>query len=163
MMKKLFPTPLLSLFLLVVWVLLFNSIESGVLVLGALFAWFIPFIFRSAWPGFISIKRPDLAIVYFFILLNDIVVANFKVAAMIIGQPRSMRPALFVFPLNMSEELPVTILASTITLTPGTVSCEITRGRKGILIHSFSEENPEELIKTIRNRYERRLKEIFQC
>ncbi|WP_411161969.1 Na+/H+ antiporter subunit E [Idiomarina sp. HP20-50] len=162
-MKTLFPTPLLSLFLLIVWVLLFNSIAPGVIVLGALFAWFIPFLFRSAWPSFIRIKRPDLALVYFFILINDIVVANFKVAAMIIGKPRSMRPALFVFPLNMTAELPVTILASTITLTPGTVSCEITRGRKGILIHSFSEENPEELIKTIRNRYERRLKEIFQC
>ena len=59
--------------------------------------------------------------------------------------------------------LPVTILASTITLTPGTVSCEITRGRRGILIHAFSDETPEETINVIRQRYERRLKEIFQC
>lgn len=66
---------------------------------------------------------------------------------MILGKPRSIKPALFVFPLDMKEELPVTLLASTITLTPGTVSCEITRGRKGILIHAFSEESPEEVIK----------------
>lgn len=162
-MKRIFPTPLLSLFLLVVWVLLFNSIAPGVVILGALFAWFIPFLFRSAWPNFAKVKRPDLAVVYFFILLHDIIVANFKIAFMIIGKPRSIKPALFVFPLDMKEELPVTILASTITLTPGTVSCEITRGRKGILIHAFSEENPEDVIKTIRSRYERRLKEIFQC
>ncbi|NWO03624.1 MAG: Na+/H+ antiporter subunit E [Idiomarinaceae bacterium] len=162
-MKKLFPTPLLSFFLLTLWVLLFNSVSPGVVILGALFSWFIPFLFRDAWPNFAKVKRPDLAVVYFFILLNDIVVANFKVAGMILGKPRSIKPALFVFPLDMKEELPVTLLASTITLTPGTVSCEITRGRKGILIHAFSEESPEEVIKTIRNRYERRLKEIFQC
>lgn len=162
-MRTLLPKPFLSFFLLTLWVLLFNSIEPGVLILGALFAWFIPFLFRKAAPNFAKVKRPDLAVVYFFILLHDIVVANFKVAAMIIGKPRSIKPALFVFPLDMKEELPVTLLASTITLTPGTVSCEITRGRKGILIHAFSEENPDDLINTIRNRYERRLKEIFQC
>ena len=162
-MKKLFPTPWLSVFLLAVWILLFNSFAPGVVLLGALFAWFVPFLFRSAWPKFATIKRPDLALVYFFILLNDIVVANFKIAGMIIGKPRSIKPALFVFPLDMKEKLPVTILASTITLTPGTVSCEITRGRKGILIHAFSEEAPEEVINTIRNRYERRLKEILKC
>lgn len=162
-MKRILPTPLLSAFLLVVWALLFNSLEPGVLILGAVIAWFIPFLFRTAWPNFVSIKRPGLAIVYFFILLHDIVVANFKVAVLILRRPRSIKPALFVFPLDMTQELPVTILASTITLTPGTVSCEITRGRKGILIHSFSEENPDAVIEVIRNRYERRLKEIFQC
>ena len=110
-MKKLFPTPWLSVFLLAVWMLLFNSIAPGVVLLGAIFAWFVPFLFRSAWPKFATIKRPDLALVYFFILLNDIVVANFKIAGMIIGKPRSIKPALFVFPLDMKEELPVTINA----------------------------------------------------
>lgn len=162
-MKRILPTPLLSIFLLVVWVLLFNSLAPGVLILGALIACFIPLLFRDAWPNFVSIKRPGLAVIYFLILLHDIVIANFKVAALILRSPRSIKPALFVYPLNMTEELPVTILASTITLTPGTVSCEITRGRKGILIHSFSEENPDAVIEIIRNRYERRLKEIFQC
>lgn len=162
-MSKIFPAPYLSGFLLLIWVLLFNSVSAGVLLLGVIFAIAIPLLFKSAWPNFARVKKPHLAISYCCILLIDIVVANFKVAALILGSRRSIKPAFLVFPLDMKEELPVTILASTITLTPGTVSCEITRGRKGILIHAFSEDDPEEVIRTIRHRYERRLKEIFEC
>ncbi|AVJ56503.1 Na+/H+ antiporter subunit E [Idiomarina sp. OT37-5b] len=162
-MSKLFPAPYLSLFLLLIWLLLFNSIAAGVVLLGIIFSLLIPIVFRNAWPAFARVKKPHLAAVYFCILLFDIIVANFKVAALILGRRKSIKPALLVYPLNMTEELPVTILASTITLTPGTVSCEITRGRKGILIHAFSEDDPEQVINTIRNRYERRLKEIFEC
>ncbi|WP_404399793.1 Na+/H+ antiporter subunit E [Idiomarina seosinensis] len=162
-MTKLLPAPYLTLFLLIIWLLLFQSISAGVVLLGLFFALLIPILFRPAWPNFAKVKKPHLAVAYFFVLLYDIVVANFKVASLIISKPRTIKPALLVFPLDMTEELPVTILASTITLTPGTVSCEITRGRKGILIHAFSEDDPEQVIMTIRNRYERRLKEIFQC
>ncbi|MGM0480795.1 MAG: Na+/H+ antiporter subunit E [Pseudomonadota bacterium] len=162
-MTKVLPAPYLSLFLLIIWLLLFKSISAGVILLGLFFALLIPIMFRPAWPNFARIKKPHLAVSYFFILLYDIFVANFKVASLIVSKPRTIKPALLVYPLNMTEELPVTLLASTITLTPGTVSCEITRGRKGILIHAFSEEDPDQVIATIRNRYERRLKEIFQC
>ena len=162
-MNKLLPAPMLSLFLLIIWLLLFNSVSPGVVLLGIIVALSIPILFKPAWPNFATVKKPHLAVVYFFILLYDIIIANFKVAVLIVGKRRSIKPAFFVFPLDMQEELPVTILASTITLTPGTVSCEITRGRKGILIHAFSEEDPNEVIETIRHRYERRLKEIFQC
>lgn len=162
-MSKLLPAPYLTLFLLFIWLLLFHSLAPGVVILGLFFALLIPILFRPAWPAFAKVKKPHLAFNYCCILLLDIIIANFKVAGLILGKRRSIKPALFVFPLDMKEELPVTILASTITLTPGTVSCEITRGRKGILIHAFSEEAPEDVIKTIRQRYERRLKEIFEC
>lgn len=162
-MNKLMPAPLLSAFLLLIWLLLFNSLSAGVVLLGVVFSLLIPILLRPAWPHFAEVKKPHLAVIYFFILLFDIVVANFKVAVLILGSRKSINPAFFVYPLDMKEELPVTILASTITLTPGTVSCEITRGRKGILIHAFSEDDPEQVINTIRHRYERRLKEIFEC
>lgn len=162
-MTKVLPAPYLTLFLLIIWLLLFKSMSAGVILLGLFFALLIPILFRPAWPSFARIKKPHLAVSYFFILLYDIFVANFKVATLIVSKPRTIKPALLVYPLNMTDELPVTLLASTITLTPGTVSCEITRGRKGILIHAFSEEDPDQVIATIRNRYERRLKEIFQC
>ncbi|OIM98198.1 cation:proton antiporter [Idiomarina sp. MD25a] len=162
-MSKLFPAPFLTLCLLAIWLLLFNSIAPGVVILGLIVTTLLPLLLRPAWPEFKTIKKPHLALIYLVILIFDIVVANFKVAALILGRRKHIKPALFVFPLDMVDELPVTILASTITLTPGTVSCEITRGRRGILIHAFSDESPEETIKVIRHRYERRLKEIFQC
>ena len=161
-MNKLMPAPLLSAFLLLIWLLLFNSLSAGVVLLGVVFSLLIPILLRPAWPHFAEVKKPHLAVIYFFILLFDIVVANFKVAALILGSRKSIKPAFFVYPLDMKEELPVTILASTITLTPGTVSCEITRGRKGILIHAFRK-TIQSVINTIRHRYERRLKEIFEC
>jgi multicomponent K+:H+ antiporter subunit E len=70
--------------------------------------------------------------------------------------------------------MPITILASTVSLTPGTVSAEVypipeslAEGeeptQRYLLIHVLDLKDEEALIKNIKQRYEAPLKEIFQC
>ncbi|EKE83630.1 Na+/H+ antiporter subunit E [Idiomarina xiamenensis] len=160
---KLFPAPVLSLILLVIWALLFNSLDAGVLVLGAVFALLVPILLQPAKTDHPTIKKPFKAFLYVLQLFYDIVIANFKISVVIIGYRHRIKPALIEFPLTLKDELPVTILASTISLTPGTISAEITRGRKALLIHSLNVKDPEAMIKEIRERYEVKLQEIFGC
>ncbi|RUO76572.1 Na+/H+ antiporter subunit E [Idiomarina tyrosinivorans] len=162
-MTKIIPAPWLSLLLFAVWLLLQNSLANGILVLGAILAIAIPLLTRKAWPDHVRLKRPDLALIYFMRLLVDIVQANFAIAALILGRNRNLKPALVEFPLDIQADLPVTILASTISLTPGTISASVSDGRKSLLIHALNVDDPQAMIHDIKKRYESRLKEIFEC
>ncbi len=56
-----------------------------------------------------------------------------------------------------------TLLANTITMTPGTVSTNIRLDRSSLLIHVLDMEDEQALVREIQERYERPLKEIFEC
>ena len=170
----LFPTPFRSVLLFVVWLLLNNSVSPGHLILGAILAVVIPLAcipFREPQP---LILRPGLAVKQLFIVLYDIVTANVQVAKLILGPIKQLNPAFVKVPLDLSHEMPITILASTVSLTPGTVSAEVypfveslapgeEPQQRYLLIHVLHLEDEQELINTIKSRYEAPLKEIFQC
>lgn len=162
-MSRILPAPWLSLFLLVVWLLLQNSVSIGLVVLGAILATAIPLYTFRARDFPLTIHRPGTAVVYFLVLLVDIVVSNIDIAKIILLPRKKIKPALIEYPLDLTNQVPITILACTITLTPGTVSAELSRDGNTLLIHALNVEDVDALIADIKQRYERRLKEIFQC
>ncbi|MDE3271825.1 Na+/H+ antiporter subunit E [Pseudoalteromonas sp. G4] len=171
---SLFPTPFRSILLFFVWLLLNNSYSLGHIVLGAILATVIPLItlrFREPQP---LIMRKWLALKHFLLVLYDIVTANVQVAFLILGPIKKLRPAFVKVPLDLTHEMPITLLASTVSLTPGTVSAEVypfpeslVEGEevkeRYLLIHVLDLDDEAELIATIKRRYEAPLKEIFQC
>jgi multicomponent K+:H+ antiporter subunit E len=66
-------------------------------------------------------------------------------------------------PLDVEGEVAQTVLAGVITLTPGTLSATLDRERRRMLVHALSEDDPEELIRQVKSRYEAPIKEIFAC
>lgn len=162
-MSKLVPAPWWSLFLLAFWLLLQNKVSVGATLLGIVLAVVIPLYTLRARDYRTTLHHPLLAVQYFFILLGDIIVSNFNIAAIILRPRKNIKPALIEFPLEISGTVPITILASTISLTPGTISAELGRDGRSILIHALNVDDPQATIQQIKLRYERRLKEIFQC
>lgn len=168
------PTPFRSLLLFLVWLLLNNSMSAGHIVLGAVLAVVIPWItfpFRDPQP---LVLRPGLAVKQVAIVLFDIITANIQVAALILGPNKKLNPAFVKVPLDLREAIPITILASTVSLTPGTVSAEVypwvetldagvEPEERYLLIHVLNLKDEQALIDTIKRRYEAPLKEIFQC
>ena len=123
---RLLPMPLHSLLLLLVWLLLNNTLAPGHLVLGAFLAFVIPLMTSGMQYPQPSFRKPLTILRYLFMVLGDIVVANFEVALLVIGPTKKLNPAFIAIPLDIEYELPITILASTVSLTPGTVSTEET-------------------------------------
>jgi multicomponent K+:H+ antiporter subunit E len=162
-MSRLLPAPRLSLFLLIFWLLIQNAITPGLVVLGILLAWAIPLYTSRGSDFHIRVAKPLKAVEYFFVVLVDIVVSNFSIAAIILSPRRRIYPAWIEYPLNIEGELPITILASTISLTPGTISTEFSHDGRTLLIHSLNVTDVEAVISNIQQRYENRLKVIFQC
>lgn len=171
---KWLPSPILSLLLFLAWLLLNNSVSAGHIVLAVILAIVIPLAtspFRTKQP---LIIKPGLAVRHLMLVLYDIITANFQVAILILGPTKNLTPGFVKVPLDLTHSMPITILASTVSLTPGTVSAEVypweenfTEGKgleqRFLLIHVLNLKDEQVLIDTIKQRYEAPLKEIFQC
>ena len=95
-------------------------------------------------------------------VLWDILLSNIEVARRILGPERALTPAFVWLPLDLTNIHAITALASIITLTPGTVSAELSDDRRHLLIHCFNLGDADRLRATIKARYEAPLKEIFR-
>ncbi|GAB2791371.1 Na+/H+ antiporter subunit E [Halomonas shantousis] len=157
------PMPLLSVLLLAVWLLLQQSVALGQWLLGGFLALIIPILTRSFWERQPDLKRPWLMVRYCLRVLGDIITANLQVSRIILDPRDRARPAFVEYPLELKENFPITVLASTITLTPGTVSAHLRLDGRTLLIHALDIADEQELIEEIRERYERPLKEIYEC
>ena len=162
MMRRLFPHPYLSVTLALVWMLLVNRWAVGSLVFAIMIGVALPWLITPYWPNTARIKAPHRIPGYLAIVLADIVKANFAVARIVLFTPRSdLKPAWVTVPLDLRQPEAITALAATITLTPGTLTCDISEDGRALLIHCLHAPDPAAVLDEIKTRYEARLKEIF--
>ena len=166
-LSRLVPHPLLSGLLLLSWLWLNDTLAPGHVLLGGVLALGIPLFTRRFWPEPLVVRRPVKVVEYLLVVLWDIVVANLQVALLILGPASRLQPGFVAVPLALRTEFAITILASTVTLTPGTVSVEVERaagdGTAVLHVHCLRVGSAAELVATIKRRYEARLKEILEC
>jgi len=162
-MSRLLPHPLLSAILLLIWLLLVNELSVGHLLLGALLGWAVPLYTARFWPERVRVRRPLVLLRFIGVVLYDILVANVTVARLILGRQEHLRPAFLVMPLALRSEVAISLLANTVSLTPGTVSAYLSADRRCLIIHSLHTTASDELLATIRRRYETPLREILEA
>lgn len=159
----LFPHPFLTLLLTVVWTLLQNGISAGMVVFGLILGIIIPLVTSVWWPDRPNRIHLGRFLSYMVVVLWDILVANIQVAWIVLTRPNSkLRPVWVVVPLDLRQPEAISILAGTITLTPGTVSADLSDEGHSLLVHALDAEDPEAVSEQIKQRYERRLERIFQ-
>lgn len=162
-MTRFLPHPWLSLFLVVVWLLLVNTVSVGNILLGAVLGLLIPVATAAYWPDRPQGFRPGKMVSYIFLVIVDIFVANFVVAwKVLFSRNADLQPAWVSIPLDLHTPEAISILAGTITLTPGTVTADVSNAGHALLVHCLDAPDPQEVQDEIKTRYERRLKEIFE-
>lgn len=162
MLNRLFPHPFLSALLVAVWMLLVNQFAWGSLVFAIILAVVIPALTAPYWPDRARISGIPGIIAYMVMVVYDIVVANVEVAWIVLVKPnRKLRPAWVVIPLEVTSPEAITVLAGTISLTPGTVSSDLSADGRALLVHCLHAPDPDAVVAQIKSRYESRLKRIF--
>lgn len=158
----LIPHPLLTLILTITWILLQNELSAGMAVFGLILGILIPWGTSVWWPDTPKSFHPLRMISYTFVVLWDIIVANIQVAWIVLTVPANkLKPAWIVVPLRLRQPEAITMLAGTITLTPGTVSADLSDQGSCLLVHVLHTDDPDGVREDIINRYESRLLEIF--
>jgi multicomponent K+:H+ antiporter subunit E len=148
--------------LAVVWLLMANSVTFGTVLLGVVFGIVLPIFTAAYWPDRPRMRFGRAMLGYVAVVLWDIVVANFQIAAVILfRRNRDLRPVWLVVPVELDTPEALTVLAATISLTPGTVSSDTTHDGRYLLVHALDVADPAAEIARIKERYEARLKRIF--
>jgi multicomponent K+:H+ antiporter subunit E len=154
--------PIVSFVLLAVWLLAANRLSVGLVLIGLLLAVGIPLFTARFWPEAPRTVRLRPLLSLLSVVLYDIVVANMRVAMLVLGPRDRPRPAFFVVPVRARDPFTISLLASIISLTPGTVTTAITTDRTQLLVHGLDVADVEATIHEITHRYERRLREVFE-
>jgi multicomponent K+:H+ antiporter subunit E len=162
-MSRLLPHPRLSATIFVVWLVLASSLAPIDLAGATALAIALPLAAGRMIDVRTPVVRPGAAIRLALVVLWDIVLANVVVARLVLGPVARLRPAFVVVPLDTQHPQAVALLASIVTMTPGTVTAEIDDARTGLLVHVLHTDDPARVAADIKSRYERPLKEIFGC
>jgi multicomponent Na+:H+ antiporter subunit E len=143
-----------SIFLSLVWMALTGTFTFANLVVGfavsSLTLWLIGS--RGEVALIVYITRFFRFVGLFFFFLKELLVANL----------RQMRAAIIAIPLDAESDLEITVLANLITLTPGTLSLDVSQDRKILYIHAMHVRDVDKFRHDIKARFERRVMEVFK-
>ncbi|MEM9418272.1 MAG: Na+/H+ antiporter subunit E [Planctomycetota bacterium] len=105
-------------------------------------------------------KLPQ-AIGFVFFILWQLILSNLRVAYDVITPAANRSPAVIGVPLDVTTDAQITLLANLITLTPGTLSLEVSEDRKTLYIHAMFAEDREAFCREIKDGFERRVLELL--
>ena len=99
---------------------------------------------------------------FFFFFLWELLLANLRVAYEVLTPGYQMRAGIIAIPLDAESDLEITVLANLITLTPGTLSLDVSPDRKTLYIHAMHVQDVDKFRQDIKVRLERRVIEVFK-
>jgi multicomponent K+:H+ antiporter subunit E len=162
-LKRLLPHPVLTATLAAVWALLSNDFSPGTLLFGVVLGVAIAKFTSPYWPSGSKLRNPLAILEYSAIVVWDIVVSNLQVAYLVLfRRGDSLRSQFVVVPLELRSPEAIATLAGTITMTPGTVSADLSADGHSLLVHCLETTDPAGTVASIKSRYERRLMRIFE-
>lgn len=120
--------------------------------------------FLAGFPRRGVLRRAGFSILYFFLFLWEMIKANVHVASIVLHPRRPIRPGIVKIRTGLANDTAMTILANSITLTPGTLTVDINPEARELYIHCITVDGTdiEENTRRIGARFERILKEVFE-
>jgi multicomponent K+:H+ antiporter subunit E len=162
-MKRWLPYRLLSVALLAAWLLLNESFAAVHILLGTALGLGGGLLLARLQAPQGRLRRPAAVVELAFLVLEDIVRSNIAVARIVLSPATRQRVAGFLsMPLELRHPSGLAMMACIITATPGTSWARYDAARNIVTIHVLDLVDEEEWIRTFKQRYERRLQEIFE-
>ncbi len=161
----------LNLLLAIIWLILQTSFTWADFVVGMLVGFAIIGMTESAltWQRPFSDKHQHVGyagrvitvISFSGFVIWAIIKSNLDVAWLVLNPVAEYQPGIVAVPLDIQSDLGITLLANVITLTPGTVSLDISSDRRTMYIHAINVQDPDAMRAEIKGEFERRVMEIF--
>lgn len=149
--------------LAIVWATVTGEFSTGNLIIGFALGYFILLIIRPV------LKNSDYAsnfwraiglMIYF---LKELVMSSFRVAVDVVKPGLNMKSGVVAIPLDAKTDIEITMLANMISLTPGTLSLDISDDRTKLFIHAmYIDTDVDAVRKDVKNGMERRLLKVVR-
>ena len=156
-MKKLL---LVNLILTLVWVALTGSFVFMNYVFGFVLTFLILWLINKDSEDRKYFRLVPSLLSFFIYFIYELVKANIQVAYDVVTPTFYMTPGIVSVPLDVKTDLEITILANVISLTPGTLSLDVSNDRKVLYVHSMYIKDKDDFINSIKNGFEKKLLNI---
>ncbi len=161
----------LNIILAVIWCLLQEKFDLPEFVIGAVLGYLVIYLHKSILDDQNTQRRVLSAkdylgflaksLRYIIIFMIEVIKANFEVVKIVLSPKLNMTPGIIAYKMDVETDAGITLLANSITLTPGTLSVDISEDKKTLYIHALHIEDARELEQSIRDSLEKYTKEIL--
>lgn len=125
-----------NLILALIWVAVSGTLTGSNLLLGFLVGYAILGIGLRHVPEFAQyVRRVPKVIRFLGFFIRELIASNLKVAYDVVTPKDYMKPGVIAVPLDARTDAEITIVANLISLTPGTLSLDVSNDRKVLYIH----------------------------
>ncbi len=145
-----------------IWASVTERFTIGNLIIGFWLGYLVLSITQRAFgPSsyFVKVLQVVRFILFF---LWELILANLRVAHDVLTPQHYMRPGVIAIPLDAKTDEEINLLANLISLTPGTLSLDVSADRKVLYIHAMYIDDIEKLKKEIKDGFEERLLEVIR-
>lgn len=153
---------LINILLAVSWAALSGSLTLENLVGGFIIGYLMLFVSRRALGCTNYVTKVPRVISFFLYFLQELILANIRVAYEVLSPSHTMIPAIVAIPLDVRSDIEILVLANVITLTPGTLSLDVSDDRRVLYIHAMYVDDIEAFRREIKDGFERRIQELFE-
>lgn len=153
---------LLNVLLALAWSALMGNFDPPYLVFGFVLGYLILWLFYQKSPTPKYFREVPLVIEFVIFFLWEVFLSNIRLTITILSPKMNLRPAVVAVPLDLKSEVGIVILSHMITLTPGTLSLDISSNRHTIYVHVYDLDDPNKFVERIKSKFERRVREIIE-
>jgi multicomponent Na+:H+ antiporter subunit E len=151
----------LALLLVVVWLAVTGSWTLANLFLAVILATLALLIVRRSLGEPLQVRRPGKVLALFWLFAVEMAKSVVAVVKAVLRPRIDVKPGLIIYPVSLKSDFEITLLANMITLTPGTLTVDVTEDRSHLVIHALDASDPEATRRDIADGFERRIREAF--
>ena len=151
---------LVNIFIAVIWQFLQNSFTISSFITGFVFGMIILIILRGVLKFDLYLIKVWSVLKLILLFVLELLKANIDVIKVVLNPKQDHTPGIVAVETKLETDIEVTLLASLISLTPGTISMDFSDDGRTIYIHSIDVPDKEEMIKEIQDSFERAILEV---
>ncbi len=110
--------------------------------------------------GYFSRARRVISL--FLLFVYELILSAWRVAVLVLSPRMDLKPGIFAYPLKVDRDFEIALLANLITLTPGTLSVDVSDDRRTLYVHAIDASDPEQARRDIASGFERKIMEAFR-
>jgi multicomponent Na+:H+ antiporter subunit E len=153
---------LINILLALAWAAVTGSFSQLNLLFGFLLGIFALYLIREqvGTTGYFERSRKIISLAGLF--FYELVISAVRVLLLVIRPKLDINPGIIAYPLKVDRDFEITLLANLISLTPGTISVDVSGDRRRLFVHTIDCSDPETLKQDIANGFERKILEAFR-
>jgi len=153
---------ILSLVLAIIWAAITGSATLHNLIFGFVLSTLSLWVVREQMSARGYWRRLGRILSLLLLFFKELALSAWKVAVLVVSPRMDLKPGIFAFPLTVDRDFEITLLANLITLTPGTLSVDVSEDRKILFVHAIDCSDTDATVRDIAGGFERKIMEAFR-